>query len=63
MEVETSVFRWACMEGSLYLDTWEKYLGFIMVNIPAREDFLSFIGSLKVQEILKQKKAEKFNRG
>lgn len=43
MEVETNVFRWACMEGYLYLDTWEKYLGFIMVNILAREDFLSYV--------------------
>ena len=31
------------MEGYLYLDTWEKYLGFIRVNIPAKEDFLSYV--------------------
>lgn len=43
MEVETNVFRWACIEGYLYLDTWEKYLGFIMVNILAKEDFLSYV--------------------
>ena len=61
MEVETNVFRWACMEGYLYLDTWEKYLGFIRVYTSQRG--FPFIRSLKVQEILKQRKAEKFNRG
>lgn len=41
-------FDGACMEGYLYLDTWEKYLGFIMVNILVKEDFLSYVAQ-KVQ--------------